>query len=131
MNKLTRNLKSAIVYSFTALFAYIFDRVYALFSHGVSSGDMSSMWIFLLCFGTVFYMILALIYIETERKPNNFSCNVYNSGTVVYTVGMLIQGILEIAGTSSGFILYYRIAGISFIVIGFTLIVQDIIYYKK
>ena len=116
---MNKNLKSAVIYSFTAVFAYIFDRVYALFSHGVSSKDMSLMWLFLICSGTVFYLILALICNKTKRRPHRIALNIYNSGTSIFAAGMLLNGIFEIAGTDSVFILYYKIAGITLMAAGF------------
>jgi hypothetical protein len=119
---MNRNLKSAVIYFFTAVFAFIFDRVYAIFSHGVFSKDMSFMWLFLLCSGILFYLVLYLICNKTKRELSRFALNIYNSGTAVFVTGMLLNGIFEIAGTGSVFILYYKIAGIIFMVIGFILL---------
>lgn len=119
---MSRNTKSAIIYLFMTVFAFIVDRVYSLFSHGVSSGDMSFMWLFLLCSGTVFYLALTLLYSKTKRQPRRFALNIYNSGTAIFVTGMLLHGIFEIAGTSSVFTLYYKIAGSAFMAVGFILI---------
>lgn len=113
-----RNVKSAMIYLFTAAFAFIFDRVYSIFSHGVFSKDMFSMWIFLVCFGTIFYFILALVCKKMKHQPRRFAMNLYNSGTAIFVTGMLLHGIFEIAGTSSDFILYYKITGILLMTIG-------------
>ena len=120
---MNRNLKSAVFYLFAAVFAFIFDRVYAIFSHGVSSKDMSFMWWFLLCSGTLFYLVLYLMCSKTKRQPVRFAVNIYNSGTAVFAAGMLLNGIFEIAGTGSVFILYYKIAGIALMAIGFSVTV--------
>ena len=118
---MNKNLKSAAAYLFTAVFAFVFDRVYSLFSHGVSSKDMSLMWVFLLCSGTLFYLVLYVICNKTTRQPQRFALHIYNSGTAVFVTGMMLHGIFEIAGTGSVFILYYKIAGIIFMAIGFIL----------
>jgi hypothetical protein len=123
MCKMNRNLKSAAIYFFTAVFAFAFDRIYAIFSHGVSSEDMSSVWIFLLCSGTLFYTALHIISAKTKYQPKRFACNIYNSGTAVFAVGMLLKGVFDIAGTGSDFILFYRIAGIVLMSAGAVLIV--------
>ena len=113
-----RNIKTAIVYTLVSLFAFITDRIYSLFSHGVGSRSMSSMWIWLVCFGAVFYLLLELICKKTKAVADRISANIYNSGAAVFVAGMLLQGILEIAGTGSGFLLFYRITGISLMIIG-------------
>lgn len=120
---MSRNMKSVIVYISTALFAFVFDRVYALFSHGVGSLSMSLIWVWLLCFGAVFYLLAELLRVKIKKSiPDRLSANIYNSGVTVYAVGMLLQGILEIAGTASNYLLWYKIIGISLMIIGFGMI---------
>lgn len=112
-------MKPVIVYTLTALFAFIFDKIYAVFSHGVSSKSMSSIWIWLLCAGAVFYLILYFIRIKIKRfQLNRFTANIYNSGMAVFASGMLLGGIFEIAGTGSDFVFYYKAAGIALLAIG-------------
>ena len=115
---MSRNIKTVIVYIAVSLFAFVVDKVYSLFSHGVSSKSMSSMWIWLMCFGAIFYLLLELICRKTKKTTNRLSANIYNSGVAVFVVGMLLQGILEIAGTGSDFILFFRIAGALLMIIG-------------
>jgi len=117
-----RNFKSAVIYFFTAAFMFIFDRIYAVFSHGVSSKDMSLMWLFLFCSGTIFYLALYVICPKLKYQPRRSALNIYNSGAAVFVTGMLLNGIFEIAGTSSDFILFYKIAGVCLICAGFILI---------
>jgi len=124
-----KNLKAAVIYLFTAAFAFIFDRIYALFSHGVFSRDMFSMWIFLIYFGAGFYILLYFICNKTKFQPDRLALNIYNSGAAVFVTGMLLNGIFEIAGTGSVFILYYKIAGIILMSAGFILILFKL--YKK
>jgi len=120
--KINKNIKPAVIYVFTAVFAFIVDRVYSIFSHGVSSKDMSLMWLFLIGSGTVFYLILAFIRNKTKFQPNRLALNIYNSGTAVFVTGMLLHGIMEIAGTSSVFVLCYKIAGIILMSAGIILV---------
>lgn len=112
-------MKPVIVYTLTALFAFIFDKIYAVFSHGVSSKAMSSIWIWLVCAGTVFYLVLYFIRIKMKIfQLNKFTTNIYNSGVAVFAVGMLLGGIFDIAGTGSDFVFYYKVVGIAFMAIG-------------
>lgn len=119
MQKMNRNRKSVIVYVFTALFALLFDRIYSLFSHGVASASMSLMWVWLLCFGAAVYILIELLSMRTKKHiSGRLPMNIYNSGTAVFTVGMLLDGILEIAGTGSEYISIYRFAGILLMITG-------------
>jgi len=121
--KTDKNLKSAVVYLFTAGFALLIDRVYSLFSHGVSSKDMFYMWLFLIYSGALFYLLLYLICFKTKRQPHRLVLNIYNSGTAFFVTGMLLNGIFEIAGTGSDFIIYYKFTGIVLMASGFILTV--------
>lgn len=129
---MSRNIKSSVAYASVSAFAFIFNKIYALFSHGVSSDAMSEMWIWLLILGTLFYILLeTLFYSGSEKSVSKAGSNVYNSGTAVVIVGMLIQGIVDIAGTGSDFIIIYRIAGISLMVTGAVIIFAKIISDKR
>jgi len=110
-----KNLKKTmLVYLGLAAFAYLFDRVYSLFSHGVGSAAMASMCLWLLGLGTIVY---GLLYWTAggmeERQGYRLFYNLYNSGIAVLVTGRLLQGILEIAGSSSSHLVWYsRIAWI-------------------
>jgi len=120
---MSRNIKTVIVYAAASLFAFVTDKIYSIFSHGVGSKAMASMWIWLMCLGTVFYILLELIGRKTKKKlMNRLSFNIYNSGVAVLVTGMLLQGVLEIAGTNSDFLLYYRIIGILLMIISIGLL---------
>lgn len=132
-----KNIKTVITYTAMSVFAFVTDKIYSIFSHGVGSNAMSSMWIWLICLGAVFYLLLEIICKKAKKTTNRLFSNIYNSGLAVFVVGMLLQGIVEIAGTSSGFILFYKAAGILLMVIGacflYITIIMDwrIIYERK
>ena len=124
---MNKNIKTAFIYTCTAVFAFIFDRIYAIFSHGVNSASMSLVWLWLLCSGTVFYLILEFICGKIKKSVmNRLSKNIYNSGVAVFVTGMLLQGIIEIAGIDSELLLFYKIAGGALMLIGFVLILYRI-----
>ncbi|WP_430839434.1 hypothetical protein [Clostridium nigeriense] len=52
-----------------------------------------------------------LIIRNSNYMKYRISFNIYNSGIAALTVGSLLHGILEIAGTSSEYIMYYSILG--------------------
>lgn len=113
--------KTIIIYFLITIFLIIFDRVYSLFSHGVSSLSMNLMFLYPLLGGVVVYYILG--YLSKNKKNSMIiSFNIYNSGIAILTVGSLLKGIMDIAGTSSQYIKYYFIIGVLVIitsVIGF------------
>jgi hypothetical protein len=111
-------IKTIIAYLATAVLSFVINFVYSLFSHGVGSFSMFSMWIWLICFGAVFCGISQLVFLYKKALPSRLSANIYHSGVSVFTVGLLIRGVLEIAGTSSPLVVVYNIAGISLIAIG-------------
>lgn len=57
MNSLT---KTSFIYILLAVFSVIFNLVYGLFSHGITSESMSSIWIYLFLV-SVFFIILNII----------------------------------------------------------------------
>jgi uncharacterized membrane protein len=94
--------KTIINYLILTVAAIIFDKVYALFGHGVRSPWMSNMYLYLLGLGALVFTLFKLFI------PNIMSCkgyrlfyNVYNSGVAILLNGMLLKGIFKIAGSSS------------------------------
>lgn len=103
--------KTIIVYFFISIFTIIFDRVYSMFSHGVNSSYMYLMFLYPLIGGTVSYLIFDILVSNFNYKKFRLYFNIYNSGIAVLTVGSLLHGIMEIAGTSSPYLIYYTIVG--------------------
>lgn len=94
--------KTIIVFSLASAFAYIFNYVYSMYSHGVSSIAMSNMWLVLLIGGVVVYSVLALTAKRVwQTSMFRLFYNLYNSGLAMFTVALMLTGIFEIAGTDS------------------------------
>ena len=55
---------------------------------------------------------------ETRASCWRFFCNAWNSGIATLTVGSLLHGILEIAGTESAWLTAFTAAGIGLLVLG-------------
>lgn len=113
-------IKSISVYFFIAIFTLIFDKVYSLFSHGVSSKYMDLMFLYPLIGGALIYLLLFIFARNINYNKNKLSFNIYNAGIATLTVGSLLHGIFEIAGTSSEYIVYYSVIGWIAIVLGIT-----------
>jgi len=111
--QMSRNIKNAVAFMFAALLAFIINNVYSIYSHGVSSPAMSSTWMLLLFFGTGFYLMMELVSVKINKQlPGRLSLNLYNSGIAAFSVGMMIQGVLEIAGSGFDYLIYFYIMGI-------------------
>jgi len=120
---LNKNLQPAYAFFALTAFAYIFSRVYTFFSHGETSEHISSMWFFLLCFGTAFYFLEAIIFTLIKSQPNRIGLEVYSSGILAYTAGMFMNGLFEIFGHDRSLVQYYHFAGIGLMVAGFIIVV--------
>ena len=89
-------IKRLCAYGGAALGCLIFSRVYALFSHGVSSFFMTFLWLPPLVAALLFGGVILLIRRSSVWFDRLFSC-----GVSCVTVGFCLRGIFEIAGTDS------------------------------
>lgn len=118
--------KTVIIYIFYSLTAILVNEIYALFGHGVHSPAMTYMFLYPLIGGCLIYGVIGLLIPKGNQLPGyRLFYNIYNSGIATLTVGSFLKGILEIAGTSSGYVglfytigaLFIAVAAIVFIVI--------------
>lgn len=86
--------KRCICFLCIAAGCLLFDRIYAIFSHGVSSNSMRFMFLYPLLLGVLGSCVIS-------RSGLGF--DMYCCGVATLTVGSLLRGIFEIAGTASGF----------------------------
>lgn len=116
--KLNRNRasKTAFVYLLVSLFFVLFGAVYEIYSHEVYSYYMLYAFAFPLIGGTLVFNILS--FLKLQKYPNAIARNLYHSGIVTLTVGSVVQGVLEIYGTTNALSDYYWSVGIVLIVIG-------------
>ena len=116
--KLNRNRasKTAFVYLLFSLFFVLFGAVYEIYSHEVYSYYMLYAFAFPLIGGTLVFNILS--FLKLQKYPNAISRNLYHSGIATLTVGSVVQGVLEIYGTTNALSDYYWSVGIVLIVIG-------------
>lgn len=121
--------KSIILYFFISIFLIVFDRIYAIFSHGVSSLSMNLMFLYPLIGGVGVYNVLKYLCKEKEIKFR-ITFNIYNTGIATLTIGSLLKGIMDIAGTSSQYIVCYRIIGVIFIIVSLLSFLREYTLYK-
>lgn len=115
--------KIMISYILISILTIIFDRIYAMFSHGVSSSCMNFMFLYPLIGSALIYFPLKNLKFKNLRLSFNF----YNTGLAILTIGSLLRGIFQIAGTSSDYTIYYSILGWSLTLISFFIIIIKLI----
>ncbi len=80
---------------------------------------MSLMYLYPLAGGMLPFMILGLLVPQAGRigayRP---AANLYHSGLAALTVGSLLNGIMEIAGTSSFYLPVFKICGWALLIAG-------------
>lgn len=101
--------KTSFVYLLISLFCALFGAVYELFSHEVYSFYMTYAFAFPLAGGTLPFSVLHLL--RAGRYPGALARNLYHSGIATLTVGSIVQGVMEIYGTTNALAGYYWIAG--------------------
>ena len=108
--------RTAIIFICAALFCGLFSAVYEHYSHGVYSNFMVYLFAFPLVGGTIPYALLGLL--PNAVCPSRLSMRIYNSGLATLTVGSCVKGVLDIYGTSSGYMSVYWVAGALFMALG-------------
>lgn len=103
--------RGAACYGGAAAFCVLFAQVYALFGHGVRSASMTWMFLYPLAGAA---LALCLMGLRPEARAGRLwpaARNLLGCGLSVLTMGALLKGVLDIAGTASAYILFYRIVG--------------------
>ena len=106
--------KTALGYLVVAVVCLIFGAVYELFSHEVYSFYMIYAFAFPLLGGTFPFLVISLF--RVKEYPGVIVRNLYHSGIATLTVGSILQGVLEIYGTTNRLVRFYWIVGIALMV---------------
>lgn len=101
---------------FGTLFCILFSSVYNRFGHGIISIYMNGMFFIPLLLGAIPYGI-DLFFIKKWGKVRG-AMYAYNLGVLTWTMGSMLKGIFQIAGTASSYIAIYWFAGAILIMIG-------------
>jgi len=108
--------KISCIYLVLTAFCFVFSTVYEHFSHGVYSNFMVFLFLFPLMGGVIPFALLSRQ--DILPYPGRISNQLFHFGIAALTVGSCFQGILEIYGTSSDYIVAYWITGIIFLLTG-------------
>lgn len=107
-------VKTAQRYQLAALLALIFGAVYEHFSFGVYSYYMLYAFVFPLVGGAVPALAIALTNLPI---PGWTTRSVYAAAIATFTIGSIMQGVLDIYGTTNRLIRWYWVAGVILIII--------------
>ncbi len=124
--------KTVIVFLLFSAFAFAVNKVYSLFGHGVKSDAMTWMFLYPLILGGLFYLLIGFLLPGMICFTGyRLFYNLYNSGIAVFTIGSLLKGIFEIAGTSSPYLKLFFMTGYVMIGAGVLIFVILILNYKR
>ena len=115
--------RTAVRYLLISLFCFIFGLVYELFSNDVYSAFMLGAFGFPLVLGTLPFLVFA----KTAISPTLHARYLYHSGIASLTVGSVIEGVLEIYGTTNRLTAYYWYLGIALASAGIVAFIADLI----
>lgn len=110
--RLQKHLIGSIV---AALFCALFAAVYETFSFGVYSYFMLFAFVVPLLGCSLPYSIMVF---RNKNIPDIKSLRLWNSGIASLTVGSIMQGVIEIYGTTNHLIIIYAAAGFIFCICG-------------
>lgn len=118
--------KRALQYFYISIFLVVFNLIYGLFAHGVSSSYMQLAFLFPLLGGSV--VSLLMIYLPLESK---IVSNIWRMGLTTLIVGSLLHGVFDIYGTEVGLVKVFFIFGIILLLCSLTLYVVSIVKAKR
>ncbi len=95
-------------------FCVFFSTVYNHYGHGIHSFFMSFLFLWPLA-GAIWYSLLPAVF---SVYPGRFSKNAMNAGLATVTVGSLLQGVFEIAGTASPYVPFFFYSGVLLCLLG-------------
>jgi len=110
--------KTAFIYAAVTVICLIVANIYALFGHGIRSPYMDYMFICPLSGGIIFFFL----GIINKKTPSQFGRELYHSGIATATAGLMLKGIVRIAGTDSPYIFYFWVLGVILLLIGIILL---------
>ena len=100
--------KILLTYLGVAIVCIVVDRIYSIFGHGVYSAAMSLMFLYPFLAGVIYFILFVLLLKKTHLSFGfRLFKNLYASMVTLLTVRSFLQGIFEIAGTNSPYLVYF------------------------
>lgn len=119
----------AFTYLLISLFCLLFGVIYEHFSHEVYSGYMIYAFAFPLLGGTLPFLAMSLA--KVKSVPGTLLQKIYHCGIATLTVGSIVQGMLDIYGTTNSLTIIYRIAGLLLVLCAIAFYAFHIIFRDK
>lgn len=110
-----RSAKTAFVYLLVSIFLVMFGAIYEIFSHEVYSFYMLYAFVFPLVGGVLPFSVMNIR--RWKRYPRALARNLYHSGIATLSIGSIVQGVLEIYGTTNTLTMWYWIIGTVLVVL--------------
>lgn len=121
--------RQAIIYICIALFCGLFSAVYEHFSHGVRSNYMVWLFAFPALLGALPCTVIGLL--QNLPLPSRQAAGAWDCGIMTLALGSCVRGVLDIYGTSSGYIAFYLPAGLVLLGAGSLLYLRGVRQAKK
>ncbi len=102
-------IQTGIVYLSAAVLTALFGIVYECFSHNVFSPYMTFAFLVPLVGGAILLLVIGLAH--GKKVPGLLSRNLFHCSAATFTLGSLMNGVLEIYGTTNDLINIYWIVG--------------------
>ena len=107
-------------YLFAAVGCAMFGAIYELFSHEVYSCFMICSFAFPLLLGALPFFLLKR---EENMFSGSFPADLVHAGVAALTAGSIMQGVLEIYGTTNPLVLVYWVVGAVLTAVGWLLVI--------
>ena len=121
--------KTGFVYLLVSLFCVLFGAVYEYYSHEVYSAYMIYAFVFPLAGGALPFTLISRY--GCRCIPGRLTRNLYHAGIAALTVGSIMEGVMEIYGTTNEMLKIYWIVGFGFVGIGLLLYVIGLLVSRK
>ncbi len=116
------------VYFAVSVALVVVGGVYEHFGHGVYSNYMIYAFAFPLIGGSLLCRILNRI--QKKYMPGHWSMWLYSAGIATLTVGSLVQGVLDIYGTTNYLTGLYWFVGFIFVIFAVISYIAALLYFK-
>jgi len=122
-------IKSGFGYLLLSICFLLFGAVYEMFSHEVYSLFMTYGFVVPLLGGALPFLWLG-VYTMAEY-PQPIAAELYKCGILTLTMGSIVQGILDIYGTTNIWVIFYWTVGSALSVVGLFLYLFHRVYLKR
>ena len=102
-------IRTSFIYLIISIFCALFGAVYELFSHGVYSYFMIYSFAFPLLMGTLPYFLL--YFSKKIIRISSIVNHLHIASVATFTIGSILNGVLDIYGTTNKLIYTYWLAG--------------------